>query len=205
MNKDVQAGWSLFKDGILWKKVVGQQIGVLRDSAELFVKQLEASAGPVDFLRGLLLDRIAANCLRQQIVFEVQSTVFPDLAVTFPHRRSAQSIRETFVSSCFVNLLKYENLLNQAFHRDLILLQTLQKVHSIALPVSPSEPPQADRTIIEAQGNVAIANQAVEPAATTDCLAQEIALTDDEEAQDTATYSRNLQLDNKNAGFVDLD
>lgn len=205
MNHNLQEGWSLSKNGILWRKVVPHQTGVLRASAESFVEQLEASVGPVDFLRGLLLDRIAANCLRQQVLFEVQSTAFPDLAITFPHRRSAEGIRENFVSSCFLNLLRYESLLHQTFHRDLILLQRMQNAHHVALPASPSNLPELDRHITEAQANVAVANQAVRPADMTNRLAQEIEISQDEETQDTATYLKTLQQDKKCPGYVDLD
>jgi hypothetical protein len=203
MNENAPEGWSLFKDGILWRKVVGWQIGVLRASAELFVKQLEASVGSVDFLCGLLLDRIAANCLRQQVLFEVQSTTFPELAIS--SQRSAQSIRQNFVNSCFLNLLKYESLLNQAFHRDVILLQTLQRAHADAPPLGPKKPSQSDRSLVEAHADVAVTNQAAGSAAVTTFLPQEIELGQEGRAQGRETQLEDLRVDKDNPGHVCLE
>jgi hypothetical protein len=161
MSQSVQEGWSLSRDGILWKKVVGNGSQTARDQAASFVEQLEASVGPVDFLCGLLLDRIAANCLRQQVLFQAQRTIAPDLTITATMNRSADFLKKDVSSSWFVSLLKYESFLNQVFHRDLILLQTLQKAHSVAPPVSSKKPPQSDRSLIEGQANSDPARQAI--------------------------------------------
>jgi hypothetical protein len=160
MSQSVQEGWSLSRDGILWKKVVRGESQTARDQAASFVKQLEASVGPVDFLRGLLLDRIAANCLRQQVLFEAQRAIAPDLKISAPIK-SAAFLKGNVSSPWFVSLLKYESFLNQVFHRDLILLQTLQKAHPVAPPVSSKKPPQSDRTLIEGQADSAFSRQAI--------------------------------------------
>ena len=117
--------------------------------------------GPVDFLRGLLLDRIAANCLRQQVLFEGQRVIAADLTITAPMNRSADFLKNDVSSPWFVSLLKYESFLNQVFHRDLILLQTLQKAHPAVPPVSSKKPPQSDRSLVEGQAGSALVRQAI--------------------------------------------
>jgi hypothetical protein len=160
MSEDRSQRWSLVNDGILWKKVVTPS-RIANDYATRFVRQLEESVGPVDFVQGLLLDRIAANCLRQQILLDVQRETAPDLAKIEPYQRSAARATANVGSHWFVNLLKYESLLNQAFYRDLILLQTLQKAHPAASALSPQKPPQSERRLIDASADSAVANQAV--------------------------------------------
>ena len=151
----VQEGWSLARDGILWKRVVGSWT---KEEAIPFVEQLEASVGPVDILCGMLLDRIAAAFLRQKILFEALVCVCPDLTIARPLSRFPDQVKEQVSSPWFVNLLKYENLLNQAFHRDLILLQTLQKSHVATL--SAKKPSGSVRGLIEGQAVSNAANQA---------------------------------------------
>ncbi len=170
MSVPAQAEWSLSRDGILWKKVVGKHLG----HAIAYIEQLEASAGPVDFLQGLLLDRLAANCLRQQGLLRLQQEIIPDLGPFVPSR--TPTITKDLCSPSFANLLKYESLLNQAFHRDLILLQTLQKAHASTPTLGPKKPSQSDRSLIEAQADVPVANEPVRAAAVTKPLPQEIKL-----------------------------
>jgi len=168
MSAEGNESWSLVKDGILWKKVTNPEHRIPHDQATRFVQQLEASIGPVNFLGGLLLDRIAANCLRQQALLDIQREVAPDLAIIQPYQNSVERATNNVGSPWFVNLLKYENLLNQAFHRDLILLQTLQQAGSIARVPSPKKPPQSDRSLVEGQADLLFANEAVRPSAAID-------------------------------------
>ena len=42
MSQSEQEGWSLWRDGILWKKVVGNGSQTARNQADSFVQQLEA-------------------------------------------------------------------------------------------------------------------------------------------------------------------
>jgi len=199
MSVPAQAEWSLSRDGILWKKVVGKHLG----HVTAYIEQLEASAGPVDFLQGLLLDRLAANCLRQQALLRLQQEIIPDLGPFVASR--TPTIMKDLCSPSFANLLKYESLLNQAFHRDLILLQTLQKVHTDAPTLAPKKASQSDRSLIEAEADLAVANQAVGSGGVAKSLPQEIELGNDEQAHDTETQPEHLQPDKKNPGYIGLE
>ena len=127
-----------------------------------FINQLEASVGPVDFLGGLLLDRIAANCLRQQELLDIQRLTAPDLTVMGISQRTPERVKQDITAHWFASLLKYESFLNQVFHRDLILLQALQKAHPVAPLVSPKKPPQSDRSLIEGPADGAVARQGID-------------------------------------------
>jgi hypothetical protein len=154
MSSTGNSGWSLSKDGILWKSIVADDL-ITSERAIRFAKQLEAAVGPVNFLQGLLLDRVAANCLRQQALAEVQRTTVPDLMFVSPDHRAPFGIADSLGSPSFRNLLRYESLLNQAFHRDLILLQALRKADSAtsarmdtgAPALNPNTQPQLEHLI----------------------------------------------------------
>jgi len=154
--------WRLSVDGILWKKVVEKACPITREKATRFTKDLEAAVGPIGVVRGLLLDRIAANCLRHQALLDVQRETAPDLTIIAPDQRSALRTTESVGSSWFGNLLKYENLLNQGFHRDLILLETLQKADPYAEPLTSKKPAQSDRGLMEGQADSNVADRAAE-------------------------------------------
>jgi len=160
MSQSSQGGWSLSRDGILWKKVSGRS-QTTRDHAASFVKQLEESVGPVNFLGGLLLDRIATNCLRQQVLLEAQSVTAPNLTVIPSSCGPIDQLKQNVTSLWFVALLRYESFLNQTFHRDLILLQMLQKAHTVGPSVSSKKPPQSERSLNERPADVAVACQGI--------------------------------------------
>lgn len=110
--------------------------------------------------------------------------------IRYGYQRSADRATTNISSPWFVNLLRYESLLNQAFHRDLILLHTLQKAHSTASALSPRKPPQSERSLIEAQADSVVVNQAVgSPAVTKPSpVANEDDVKQDEEDPDRPGY-----------------
>jgi hypothetical protein len=140
-----EEGWDLSKNGVLWATVATNTNSRILRTARVLVTQLQESLGSVDVLQGLLLDRIAAGYLRKQRLIEVQGKTWLSNNPT-DQARSA-------------NLLRYEILLDQGFHRDLILLLQLQKASLAAPAPSAKKPPKSDRGLIEGQANPHVADQ----------------------------------------------
>lgn len=128
--------WNLAEHGILWKRVRDYTSEEIKDQAETLIMQLQAAVQPADALQGLLLDRIAAGYLRKRLLLDGEASIRRER-----EKRSASASKQTSQKVVFMNpfinpetSLRYEALLDQAFHRDLILLQKLQE-NGRALPV----------------------------------------------------------------------
>ena len=136
-------GWNLAKDGMLWKKVLDYTPKEFHKQAEAFVVQLQHSVKPADALQGLLLDRMAAGYLRKQLLLEVEAAGRQSAYLKLKQEVSGSTseVKEVhvlanslpFQSPSWGNVLRYEALLDQGFHRDLMLLQKLKEL----APVGP--------------------------------------------------------------------
>jgi hypothetical protein len=136
-NDALKRVWDLKKEGILWKKVVEHSPQVFQKQAHAFVAQLQDSVQPSDALQGLLLDRMAASYLRKQLLLEMEAlTRFAKREKSNGSSQSASEVQKstsitvTFPMQCISSpdVLRYEALLDQGFHRDLILLQKLKEI-----------------------------------------------------------------------------
>ncbi len=135
--------WDLKRDGILWKKVAEYSPQEFRELADGFVVQLQESLKPADALQGLLLDRIAAGYLRKQILLEMEAAArLAKRTKAAGGTLSAAQMQKTTPISVSIPLqclsspdtLRYEALLDQGFHRDLILLQKLKEMAPVPDP-----------------------------------------------------------------------
>jgi hypothetical protein len=155
--------WNLTEDGMLWKTVLDYATEEFQEQAKAFVAQLQESVQPADALQGLLLDRIAAGHLRKQLMLEAEAAAGETLKAIktkeLSGRCSPEETRTTVVAMSLPlqslwtgNALRYEALLDQALHRDLILLQQLKKVAATATapPLGPTTPQRSTRGLIEA-------------------------------------------------------
>jgi hypothetical protein len=155
--------WNLAEDGMLWKTVLDYATSDFREQAQAFVAQLQESAQPADALQGLLLDRIAAGHLRKQLMLEVEAAAIEDTKLNEAARYSGctaeaeKRIVDAHVQHLWFRkgeVLRYEALLDQALHRDLILLMQLKKAASAALALGAKKPPKSDRRLIEGASEV---------------------------------------------------
>ena len=136
-NGTGKKGWDLKRDGILWKKVIENSTQAFQQLAQGFIAQLQESVQPADALQGLLLDRIAASYLRKQILLEMEAAARLAKRVkdnggslSAAERQKPTSISVGLPLQCLSSpdVLRYEALLDQGFHRDLILLQKLREM-----------------------------------------------------------------------------
>ena len=160
-NGNGKHGWSLAKDGILWKSVVQFATKEIKESASELIAQLQETLRPVDAIQGLLLDRLAAGYLRKQHLMEVQAAAAELERVTWIEKATAAgapsrglslpaSARNHHLTTNWAaDLLRYESLLDQAFHRDLILLQQLREAPLAAQPANTRKSSQAAPKLIE--------------------------------------------------------
>jgi hypothetical protein len=136
-NGTGKKAWDLKRDGILWKKVSEHSTQEFQQLAQGIIMQLQESVQPADALQGLLLDRIAASYLRKQLLLEMEAAA--RLAnrvknaggtVSAAELRKPTSISVSIPLECLSSpdILRYEALLDQGFHRDLILLQKLKEM-----------------------------------------------------------------------------
>ena len=140
-NGNKKRSWDLATDGILWKKVLHYSSKEFQTQAEAFVAQLQESAKPADALEGLLLDRMAASYLRKRVILEAEGQA----KEYYRYKRSrelaneSEALRAVHIAADVLiyqaqtsnYTLKYEALLDQGFHRDLILLQKLKEIASV--------------------------------------------------------------------------
>lgn len=161
-NGVAKKGWDLANDGILWKKVTEYSPLAFQKTASSFVAQLQASVRPSDALQGVLLDRMAASYLRKQLLLEMEAAArllkraknaggsLPAAEVQKP-----TSIRVTIpLQSLFsADVLRYEALLDQGFHRDLILLQKLKEMAPVPDP-GDRRPLKSEQEFIESASTV---------------------------------------------------
>jgi hypothetical protein len=156
-NGTRKRAWDLKKDGILWKKVTEYSTQEFQKLAHGFVAQLQESVQPADALQGLLLDRIAASYLRKQILLESEAaarlakkveSAGGSLSAAERQKPTSIKVRIPMESLSSPDLLRYEALLDQGFHRDLILLQKLKETAPV--PNTKGKlPPNADHKLIE--------------------------------------------------------
>lgn len=142
-NGALQKAWNLKKDGILWKKVSEHSPQAFQDLATTFVVQLQDSVRPADALQGLLLDRIAASYLRKQLLLEMEAmarlckrakAAGSNLSAAELQKPTSISVSIPLQSLSSPDVLRYEALLDQGFHRDLILLQRLKETPLLPEP-----------------------------------------------------------------------
>jgi hypothetical protein len=156
-NGSGKKAWDLKRDGILWKKVTEHSTQEFQQLAQSFVLQLQDSVQPADALQGLLLDRIAASYLRKQILLEMEAAA--RLAkrvknaggtVSAAELRKPSSISVSIPLECLSSpdILRYEALLDQGFHRDLILLQKLKEM-ALVLNTGSRKPLKSEHGMIE--------------------------------------------------------
>lgn len=139
-NGVVKKVWDLKKDGILWKKVTEMSPQAFQKLASGFVAQLQDSVQPTDALQGLLLDRMAASYLRKQLLLEMESAARlakrlkgngGSLSAAEVQKPTSIRVQVPVQCPCSPDALRYEALLDQSFHRDLILLQKLKEMAPI--------------------------------------------------------------------------
>ena len=157
-NGKLKKAWNLAEDGMLWKTVLEYATKDFEKQAETLVAQLQESVRPADALQGLLLDRIAAGYLRKQLMLEAESATrqhlkekkAPELSAYNEEtkRRILTVVSQPLQALWSGNVLRYEALLDQALHRDLILLQKLKEV---ALPAATAagKLPKNNQAVIE--------------------------------------------------------
>lgn len=140
-NETAGKAWSLMVNGMLWRKVIEYTAEDFQEQAAAFVAQLQESMQPTDVMQGLLLDRIAAGYLRKQLflVFESARRGRVKIAARDSNRSTEQNILVTNDIALNIwykagDVMRYEALLDQAMHRDLVLLQQLKKV-AVAPPL----------------------------------------------------------------------
>ncbi|MGC2475664.1 MAG: hypothetical protein WA485_15085 [Candidatus Sulfotelmatobacter sp.] len=156
-NGIVKKAWNLKKDGILWKKVTEYSTKEFQALADALVAQLQESIQPADALQGVLLDRIAANYLRKRLLLEIESmsrlsSRVKDAGGSLSKADidKPKSISVSLPLQCYSpNLLRYEALLDQGFHRDLILLEKLKEIALV--PQAKGRSPKADRPILDGE------------------------------------------------------
>jgi hypothetical protein len=160
-----EKAWNLAEDGMLWKVVLDYQTEDWVKRAQGLIAQLQESVQPADALQGLLLDRIAAGYLRKQLMLEAEAAGREGMKASkeeefsgpFRGDYSAEEKRmmiaahplHLWFGDAFV--LRYEALLDQALHRDLILLQQLKKAAAAARAASAQPPPESNRRLIEGE------------------------------------------------------
>jgi hypothetical protein len=138
-NGKGKKAWSLAEDGILWKKVLDYTSKEFEDQAHALIMQLQGAVQPADALQGLLLDRIAAGYLRKRLLLDGEASIRRHNQQKSTPAQGRTSARIVFLNP-FANpetSLRYEALLDQAFHRDLILLQKLKEDRHVVPTLGP--------------------------------------------------------------------
>lgn len=161
-NGVVKKVWDLAKDGILWKKVTEYSPQAFQKVASDFVVQLQASVQPSDVLQGVLLDRMAASYLRKQLLLEMEAMArLASRAKSAGGSLSAAEVQKptstplNLLVQCFSSpdALRYEALLDQGFHRDLILLQKLKEMAPVPDPGN-AGPLKSEHALVEGESIV---------------------------------------------------
>jgi|ERR1039458_2327566 hypothetical protein len=151
--------WNLAENGMLWKTALVYATKDFEEQAKTFVAQLQESVQPADALQGLLLDRIAAGYLRKRLMLEGEAAGRENVMENKLHERSGYPEGKRRIALALSqhlwfrngDILRYEGLLDQAFHRDLILLQQLKKAAAAARVVSAQTSPESNRGLIEGE------------------------------------------------------
>lgn len=159
-NGIVEKTWNLAENGMLWKTALNYATKDFEEQAKTFVAQLQESVQPADALQGLLLDRIAAGYLRKRLILEGEAAEREQIMRNklselsgFPEGAKGRIALAHSQHRWLGNgdILRYEGLLDQALHRDLILLQQLKKAAAAARAVSAQPPPESNRRLIEGE------------------------------------------------------
>jgi hypothetical protein len=134
--------------------------------SQAFVAQIQESVQPADALQGLLLDGIAAGYLRKQLMLEAEAAGRETMKQNKLEQLSSYGAEEKrrivvafslpLENFSYGKVARYEALLDQALHRDLIPLQQLKKAALAARVVSAQKPQKSNRVLIE--GEVADSN-----------------------------------------------
>jgi hypothetical protein len=135
-NGSAKKSWNLLDDGVLWRAVIDGWSKESQAQARTFVMQLQEAVKPKNALQGVLLDRIASSYFRKQLFLEVE-TALRSYMIAKNQRDPSGPTKEAKELSVVAfsqttglpwsgNTLRQEAILDHAFQRDLILLQTLQ-------------------------------------------------------------------------------
>jgi len=135
-NGSAKKTWNLLEDGLLWKEVIEGTDKEFRDSARILVVQLQEAVKPADALQGMLLDRIASNYFRKQMLLGIESAMrryqqvkrraSPEGSTQELQKLSAIAFSSPAELLSFAENLRFETFLDQGLHRDLILLEQLR-------------------------------------------------------------------------------
>jgi hypothetical protein len=153
-NGKGKKAWNLAEDGILWKRVIDYTSKEFEGQAHTLIMQLQAAVQPVDALQGLLLDRIAAGYLRKRLLLDGEASIRRHNKLTAKPAQGQTSEKVVFLNP-FASpeaSLRYEALLDQAFHRDLILLQKLKENGPVIPPLEPRKSAKPIRGLINGDG-----------------------------------------------------
>lgn len=144
--------WNLVEHGILWKRVLDYTSKEIKDQAQTLIAQLQASVQPADALQGLLLDRIAAGYLRKRLLLDGEASIrkYKEGSATAGQGQASPKVVFMNPFATPEASLRYEALLDQAFHRDLILLQKLKEAGP-NLPALESKNSTKARGVIEGE------------------------------------------------------
>lgn len=161
-NGSAKKTWNLLDDGLLWREVVEGTAKEFRESARILVAQLQEAVKPTDALQGVLLDRIASNYLRKQILLAIESVMrrFQQAKLRVEPEGSTPELQKLSVVAyssptqlpSFSENLRFEIFLDQGLHRDLILLQQLRSAALAAVTLTGGRPSKSERKQINGGG-----------------------------------------------------
>ena len=162
-NGSAKKTWNLLDDGLLWKEVVEGTAKEFRESARILVAQLQEAVKPADALQGLLLDRIASNYFRKQMLLGIESVmrryqqaklrVQPEGSTPELQKLSVVAYSSPTQLSSFSENLRFEMFLEQGLHRDLILLQQLRSATLAAATLTGGRLSKSERKQINGGGS----------------------------------------------------
>jgi len=162
-NGSAKKNWNLLDDGVLWRAVIYGWSKESQAQARTFVMQLQEAVKPKNALQGVLLDRIASSYFRKQLFLEVE-TALRSYMVAKNQRDPSGPTKEAKELSVVAfsqttglpwsgNTLRQEAILDHAFQRDLILLQTLQSASGPAAASPPKRSPKSENKQIDGEIN----------------------------------------------------
>jgi hypothetical protein len=160
-NGSAKKGWNLPDDGVLWKAVIDGWSKESQAQARTFVVQLQEAVKPKNALQGVLLDRIASSYFRKQLFLEVEAALRrymlaknrndPSGSTKETKELSVVAFSQTTGLPWSGNTLRQEAILDHAFQRDLILLQTLQSAPEPAAALPGRRSPKSDNRQIDGE------------------------------------------------------
>lgn len=145
------------KDGMLWKVAIKYEREELQQQAVAFINGLQEDFQPADWVQGTLLDRMASAYLRKLRTIRCEAAIMESSRLRRLYKLDGPTpeIRALDVdarghSFCypeFPNMLKFEAFLDQAFHRDFILLQQMKQA-ALAASGSPDKTTNTDEPVL---------------------------------------------------------